>query len=422
MVLVEGGRSVVQVLGVSEEGLVTQDGSETVVIAWETIKAESAYDAMRKAADTRDAKDWIWIGIKMLERDEEKLADRAFTVAGRQDDESKKLATRAKTIYREGNDPRVVLNRLGGGGEADAPPSKPGGEKKPSTRRSSGSKETWPVLSDDERQQAIDGTLPWAQAMLDKAGVRIAPVESEHYMVFAAGGGNAGRVIARSLEGMHRELKNTFQIPDETVMYHGKCVVIILDSKPAFEDFEDRVFGNDAEYYSGFHHGSNTYSCVVSYSLSSPQALENLLVHETTHAFMHRYRTRHRLPTWANEGLADYIAGRLVPQHGEAERHWSTARTFVMNGFDPADVMAQDYGSGWNEDEYSYPVSHMIVRYMIKYKAPEFRAWIDDIKDGKQWVEAMVDRFSPSPDRPVTPDVLAQGFVAQMKSERTYQR
>jgi len=423
--LIEGGRRVVQVMGVSDEGLVVQAGTDRETIAWDTIKPPSAYEVLRKAADNKQAHDWLWIGVKMLELDDEKLAKRAFKVAARLNDGAGQRGEAALRLHRDGGDPSAVL----GQGITPAkknPDAKPGtkdkrGPAKRDKRDKPAEKYLWPILSEQEQQLAIEGSRTWSQGLLDKGRVRATPYESEHYIVYTNGGANSGRKLTKSLERMHRELKKIFIIPKDTVMYHGKCAIFVFDSESEFIDFEDRVFGNDADGFGGFHHPSETYSAVVTYTKSSDAAMNSILVHETTHAFMHRYRSWYRLPTWANEGLADFMAGHLVPEHDAAQRHWNTARTFIMNGGDPTDIMAQDYGSGWPDDN-SYPVSHMIVRYMIKYKAPEFRAWIDDIKDGTQWVQAMIDRFSPSPDREVTPEVLAKGFILQMKSEQTYKR
>ncbi len=38
-----------------------------------------------------------------------------------------------------------------------------------------------------------------------------------------------------------------------------------------------------------------------------------MLVHETSHGFIHRYKTKAQLPNWVDEGMADLIGAEMVP-------------------------------------------------------------------------------------------------------------
>lgn len=419
IVLHEGGRRVVTITQINDAGLVTLDGASSRTILWSDIHPKSAFDAARRAIDTDEADDWIWLGVKMLQLDQIPLADRAFRVAQRADETVVPVIEKARRLHDEGSDPGEAIENESHPRDNEKRTHKEINEEPPEQPDARG-RHLWPVLTEEQLARAIEATRSWAEEKLRIAGVRLRAYESPHYIVYTAGGENTAGRLLQSLESMHQSLKRIFLIPEQTVMYHGKCAVFILDSQPAFVDFERRVFDNDAEGFGGFYHGSTTHVCVVTYTMPSPSRMENLLVHETTHAFMHRYKSRYRLPTWANEGLADFMAATLVTEYDEGRRHWTKAREFVLNGGDPGDIMAQSYRDGSWPNDYSYPVSHMIVRFMIKHKATEFRAWIEDIKDGRNWVEAMAERFSPSPDRQISPDVLAKGFAEQIKSERTY--
>jgi len=70
IVLEGGSREVVQVTEITQDALICGEGADERAIPWADIRAQSAYDAMRKAADRKDPTDWVWIGIKMLELDE----------------------------------------------------------------------------------------------------------------------------------------------------------------------------------------------------------------------------------------------------------------------------------------------------------------------------------------------------------------
>ena len=53
----------------------------------------------------------------------------------------------------------------------------------------------------------------------------------------------------------------------------------------------------------------------------------HVLVHESVHGFVHRYRSPLDIPSWANEGLAEAIATDMVPQPGMAQSGSANART-----------------------------------------------------------------------------------------------
>src|SRR5678816_1538790 len=52
----------------------------------------------------------------------------------------------------------------------------------------------------------------------------------------------------------------------------------------------------------------------------------NVLVHESIHGFLHRYRSPVDVPSWANEGLAEAIAADMVNRKGLTQAATAEAR------------------------------------------------------------------------------------------------
>src|SRR5262249_9174659 len=46
---------------------------------------------------------------------------------------------------------------------------------------------------------------------------------------------------------------------------------------------------------------------------NDPNDFGQMLVHETSHGFIHRYKTKAQLPNWVDEGMADLIGAEMVP-------------------------------------------------------------------------------------------------------------
>ncbi|MDO4426313.1 MAG: hypothetical protein Q4D17_11195, partial [Planctomycetia bacterium] len=70
---------------------------------------------------------------------------------------------------------------------------------------------------------------------------------------------------------------------------------------------------------SGLAHMSSDGNVLISLFYGDISKMEarwkfiGLLVHETTHGFMHRYRARQRIPIWLEEGIADSMPVVIVP-------------------------------------------------------------------------------------------------------------
>ena len=137
------------------------------------------------------------------------------------------------------------------------------------------------------------------------------------------------------------------------------------------------------------------------YRAADDHALATAIVHETVHAFMHRYRSPRRLPPWANEGLADYMAAALVPDVHQTDSRRDDALAFIRNGRDVGALMAGTYeDQTWPErNETAHAVGALLVELMINENSARFVAWVDAIKAGKPWPEALAQEFATPPNR-----------------------
>lgn len=137
---------------------------------------------------------------------------------------------------------------------------------------------------------------------------------------------------AAALERMYRALVRTLELPAETRLFQGKAVVFLLTKRDEFVHLEREAFGVDPNGAIGMCHLRDADVFVVCHKAEDETAYMSTLIHETVHGFMYRYKSPAELPIWANEGLADYIAGFLLTNSLEPGRHWTQAKAFVRLG------------------------------------------------------------------------------------------
>lgn len=402
-------------------------GGEAYEVSWRHIDSSSAYNIRRRLIDQEDADAWLRLGVLMLALDDARRAERAFGVAARRDRETAPVADRARSLHAQGKDPALALidgqDEDAEESEGGAPGPAAGGEggpargaERPDDSKAERGSTPWPTLTEEEHAEATRELRERAEGWLREAGLQAHSFETEHYLLYSDLPEPEARRSARRLDDLYDTLCETLEIPRGTRLFRGRCVIFIFQDRRDFIGFEAATFRTDARRAGGLCHmiGENVY--VTFFKGNTPQRFDSVLIHETTHAFMYRYKSPAALPTWANEGLADFVAGHLTPHSTEPQDHWQHARNFVMAGGDASEIMEQTYRNGKWFDENSYPVSHMLVRFMLKYKPRAFKDWIDDIKEGRDWERSMAVRFG------VTKDVLAQGFADEMRSERGYSR
>ncbi len=391
-------------------------------VLWMHVPPAQAYDIARRLIDAKSADRWVWLGLTMLDAGDPSLAKRAFDVGARLQPDLTPRVSEALRMHRAGEDPRGAFRAApveekpteSDGAASKENPGRRGVAPDPRAKGRVGPQ--WKALTPEQQEKHLEQVRSACAGYLAQAGLKIEPVETEHFVFYSELARSETMRWAGELDKMYHTLIRTLEIPEGTRMFQGKGAIIVFRERDTFIKFEKAAFGLDATMFGGVNHSRDGYTFTVFYKAPDLQKFNSILIHETVHAFMYRYRSPVGLPTWANEGLADYIAGHLVHYSDEPMKHWHHTRNFVAQKGNPMDVMRLSYLDGsWPNDD-AYPVSHMLVRFMLKNKPRDFKLWIDDIKDGKDWREALRQRFG------VTAEVLASGFAADIMRERGYSR
>jgi hypothetical protein len=117
-----------------------------------------------------------------------------------------------------------------------------------------------------------------------------------------------------------------------------------------------------------------------------------MLVHETSHGFIHRYKTPVNVPNWINEGMADWIAGVIVPDSGAVRSKVAkgTARLKATGS------VGSDFFTAGNISFDDYGIATTMVDALIKTSPKKFVAFVDGIKAGQTWEASLLENYGLS--------------------------
>jgi len=222
-------------------------------------------------------------------------------------------------------------------------------------------------------------------------------VETEHFLVFTDWKATNDRPLAEVCEKMYGGMCRQFDIPPEQNIWAGKCPVYIFWEAEHYRRFTTEVDARGMDKAAGYCAWSGqgfvyiVMNRVKQEGMSAAAArtrFYEVLVHEATHGFLARYISHRPIPTWLNEGLADYMAATLVPGCGAAKRHVEAARQAVKEDKSIGHVFG-DLGL----NAFDYGICQSLVRYLIARDRKGMVCLVTRLKEGRSEAEAMDEAY-----------------------------
>jgi hypothetical protein len=252
----------------------------------------------------------------------------------------------------------------------------------------------WPELTNEQHNAAIEEnrkTIEKVKSMFPSTGVEL--YETSEFMFCSNIPRNQVGPYVASLDRMHDMMCNMYGIKKGTPVWLGKCLVVAFVEKSQFVSFEREFFhNNNAEIAYGICHqqvpsGRVVMSC---YRGNDPNDFGQMLVHETSHGFNFRYRTQRHLPSWVDEGMAEWIGSTLVPTSSAVRRKEQASlrtlqATHSMQGVLDADPII--------EIPNSYGMASSLTTFLVRADQKKYVAFINGIKEGKSWQDSLKDAY-----------------------------
>lgn len=254
----------------------------------------------------------------------------------------------------------------------------------------------WPQLNDEQQAGAVDklkGISDQDQRKLDRP---LQLYETKYFLFYTDLSAREANNWSNLLDRMYSKLCETFGVPKGRNIWWGKALVFVFSKENDYMRYESEIANVDAKQTRGMCHSFSDGKVIIAF-YRQPQELEfaHVLVHESVHGFVHRYRSRVFVPSWANEGLAEVIATDLVPQRGRRDLMRTAAREELQrHNNSMGDFFTAKHIDGWQ-----YPVAQMLCEFMITAGKKNYVDFINGIKEGMNWDDALAEKFKAPVDR-----------------------
>lgn len=254
----------------------------------------------------------------------------------------------------------------------------------------------WPELTEQQQAKAVDDLKEVAADVAKKLSHDLLLHETRYFLFYSDLKPVEAANWAGLLDRMYARLAELFAVPRGQNLWKGKALIFVFSRAEDYRRFERQIAHTDAGGTAGMCHASSTGVVMIAF-YRQPQELTfaHVLVHESVHGFLHRYHSPERIPSWANEGLAETIATELVPERGRRDMVKISAREQIQeHGNSLGTFFQAQHIEGWQ-----YPVAESMCSFMIMANKKNYVDFINGIKDGLTWEQSLDERYKAPLDR-----------------------
>jgi hypothetical protein len=178
-----------------------------------------------------------------------------------------------------------------------------------------------------------------------------------------------------------------------------KAPIFAFLERDEFTGFEARYFPEARAALAslgnvyGLSHLSPSGEVVIAcYRGSDPHDFGQMLVHETSHGFIHRYKTKKQLPNWVDEGMADLIGAEMVPGSVAVKNRELAAREMLAQRRSLGGMLSAKRIDAWQ-----YGVASSLNRFLLQASRDRYARFVEALKEGMPWDEALRDAYGSTP-------------------------
>jgi hypothetical protein len=256
-------------------------------------------------------------------------------------------------------------------------------------------KPRWPKLDLEEQADEVDQLNLFAREAARTLDRPLRLRETKFFLFYSDLPQNEADRWAGLLDKMYDRLSELFETGKGVNIWKGKALVFVFASAQDYRRFQVKMHDTNPGKSVGMCHSFDDGSVHIAfYRQPNERTFAHVLVHESVHGFLHRYRSPAWLPGWVNEGLAEVIAAELVHQPVRAESRPNTARAGFLGHRGFGGLMNKEALEAWQ-----YPVAETLCAYMIRQSQDRFVDFINGIKDGLPWEESLEKRYGVTRER-----------------------
>lgn len=261
---------------------------------------------------------------------------------------------------------------------------------------------TWPVLSPEERQTALEEVRQRAGRALEVTGQPQDrdPLESARFILCGNLPVEEQRRLLDDLEQCCSRSLEALGQPPASNPFHGKGLVLVLPDRDAFKVAQVALFNaGSASEQQGALHTAGPEVTILCWKGSRERVFHVDLMRQVALGVLYRTISDGALPPWAAEGFALCMA-RSPERRTHVDEQWRSAGLrFLRQGGSAAQVMAATLEDGtWPGPEgIGYSVGYLLVDLMLGEAPQRFAPWIQVVKKGTPWPQALRESYGTDP-------------------------
>ncbi|WP_432800257.1 hypothetical protein [Poriferisphaera sp. WC338] len=249
----------------------------------------------------------------------------------------------------------------------------------------------WPKHNEKDYRAALDQFRQRVENDMRSIDWEWRFVETQYFVFYTDMRLREARNWAKQLDNMYDKMLDLFGAEKGTNIWKGKAVIVVFKGKNDFVRYLRDAIGNkDANNYLGIcYNYSSGDTQIIFYRQPDTYAFGKLLVHETVHGFLARYRSRVHIRSCWNEGLADVIAKMMVEKSDMVAKKQRSAVRMLRDLRHPGDGFFLSSQIEWVQ----YGVASLLTEYLLELGPKKYIKFINGMKDGRNWKVALQSAY-----------------------------
>lgn len=388
LVLRTGGSLSAPVVDSTDHGLVVVHNQTPYVFSWEELEPDSAYQVKaalmalgRGGDDKLTGEDYFRLGLFAYRHGLRDQASACFERATRLDRGIRgRVGEAVADAKRREKDAGITTRDTPAAAAPDSGPP------------SNGPSIIAPVPLQGRREEVRRAYEKFGVQVQEVMGKGVSLIETDHFLIWTDWKRDKKR-IGPWCEAMYAALCDQFGLDRSDDIFLAKCPIYCWRSKKKFQQFARHFDGFEGAGAIGYTRSiaENGHVHVVllrqGRSAGDLDRFASTLVHEGTHAFLHRLYSSRLIPHWVNEGYADLVAERVLGDRSPAgENAELLAKQIVRYDWPLGDLLKQSGPIRVDQ----YPIAHSVVAFLEQKDSNALAGFIRALKSG-MGVESALD-------------------------------
>ncbi len=383
-----------------EHAVVVVAAGKTYAVAWIELEPGSAIETRRALLSFRRG------GEKMLTAEDHFQLGRLALQVGRRDlatDEFQAVERRDRTMAGRVREALARHEQELGGRDAEVLMTEPANSPEGKENSAVGwvipldaEESSVPTVarrpSPERREQVLAAYRQFGAKVQEVLGRDISLVESEHFLIWTDWEPRYRKQLEQWLESTYTALCRQFELDPSESVFLARCPVFCFKSKGKFQRFGRDFDGYDARDATGYTRSieSNGHVHVVLWRQGRTSVdfdrFAWTLVHESTHAFVHRLHSSRLIPHWVSEGLAEWTAEAVLGDRCPAGEIASLSGRVLVRHDVPIGPLLEGAAP---IEVHEYPIAHGVVANLLSSDSTRFRGLLSALKKGDDLGDAL---------------------------------